>query len=145
MKDEATEAGKQKARLNIPAGTLAIIPLRNRVLFPSMMMPLSVNKQERRQIVEEAVRQQMPIGFVTLRDTKAENPAPSDLYKVGTAADVLRVFSLPDGQRQVLVQGRRRFEIAEFIQTEPALIARVTMLGRKLTVEELFTDNTQNT
>ena len=128
MKDEATEAGKQKARLNIPAGTLAIIPLRNRVLFPSMMMPLSVNKQERRQIVEEAVRQQMPIGFVTLRDTKAENPAPSDLYKVGTAADVLRVFSLPDGQRQVLVQGRRRFEIAEFIQTEPALIARVTMV-----------------
>ena len=51
MKDEATEAGKQKARLNIPAGTLAIIPLRNRVLFPSMMMPLSVNRPARRQIV----------------------------------------------------------------------------------------------
>ncbi|HXT53497.1 MAG TPA: LON peptidase substrate-binding domain-containing protein, partial [Candidatus Eisenbacteria bacterium] len=97
MKDEATEAGKQKARLNIPAGTLAIIPLRNRVLFPSMMMPLSVNRPARRQIVEEAVRQQIPIGFVTLKDSKVENPAPSDLFKVGTAADVLRVFSLPDG------------------------------------------------
>jgi len=78
MKDEATEAGKQKARLNIPAGTLAIIPLRNRVLFPSMMMPLSVNRPARRQIVEEAVRQQMPIGFVTLKDSKMEKTDKMD-------------------------------------------------------------------
>ncbi|HSK30608.1 MAG TPA: LON peptidase substrate-binding domain-containing protein, partial [Candidatus Limnocylindria bacterium] len=132
MNAEETASATSKARLNIPAGALVIIPLRNRVLFPSMMMPLSVNSTARRQAVEEAVRQQMPIGFVSQRDPNNETPSPKDLFEVGTAADVLRMFSLPDGQRQVLVQGRRRFEIAEFIETDPVLIARVTMVEEKI-------------
>ena len=74
------------------------------------------------------MRQQVPIGFVVQRDPNTEAPEPKDLYEVGTAADVLRMFTLPDGQRQVLVQGRRRFEIGEFIETDPVLIARVTMV-----------------
>jgi ATP-dependent Lon protease len=122
------ETASVKPRLNIPPGALAIIPLRNRVLFPSMMMPLSVNSPARRHIVEEAVRQQIPIGFVSQQDPTLETATAKDLYDVGTAADVLRMFSLPDGQRQALVQGRRRFEIAEFIATDPVLIARVTMV-----------------
>ena len=132
MNAEQTESTKTKTRLDIPTGALGIIPLRNRVLFPSMMMPLSVNTPARRQIIEEAVRQQIPIGFVTQRDTNVETPAPKDLYNIGTAADVIRMFSLPDGQRQVFVQGRRRFEIAEFIATDPVLIARVTMVEEKI-------------
>jgi ATP-dependent Lon protease len=126
------ESQNSKPRLVIPSGALAIVPLRNRVLFPSMMMPLSVNTPARRQIVEEAVRQQTPIGFVSLRDSKIETPNPKDLFGVGTAADVLRMFSLPDGQRQVLVQGRSRFEIVEFLETDPVLIARVTMIEEKI-------------
>ena len=128
MNAEDHESSTSKPRLNIPVGALVIIPLRNRVLFPSMMMPLTVNNPARRQAVEEAVRQQIPIGFVSQRDPNIEAPQPKDLFTVGTAADVLRMFSLPDGQRQVLVQGRRRFEIAEFLQTEPALVARITMV-----------------
>ncbi|HYA30156.1 MAG TPA: endopeptidase La, partial [Acidobacteriota bacterium] len=126
------ESQNNKPRLVIPPGALAIVPLRNRVLFPSMMMPLSVNSPARRQIVEEAVRQQTPIGFVSLRDSQTETPQPSDLFAVGTAADVLRMFSLPDGQRQVLVQGRSRFGIGEFLETDPVLIARVTMIEEKI-------------
>jgi len=126
------ESQNSKPRLVIPSGALAIVPLRNRVLFPSMMMPLSINTPARRQIVEEAVRQQTPIGFVSLRDSKIETPNPKDLFGVGTAADVLRMFSLPDGQRQVLVQGRSRFEIVEFLETDPVLIARVTMIEEKI-------------
>jgi len=132
MNGQETEPAKLKPRLNIPAGALVVIPLRNRVLFPSMMMPLSVNTPARRQIVEEAVRQQMPIGFVSQRDPNIEVPQPKDLFGVGTAADVLRMFSLPDGQRQVLVQGRRRFEIAEFLETDPVFIARATMVEEKI-------------
>jgi ATP-dependent Lon protease len=125
---EAVEDPKAKPGLTIPAGALLIIPMRNRVLFPSMVMPMMVNRPARRQAVEEAVRQQLPIGFVVQRDPNTEAPEPKDLYGVGTAADVLRMFSLPDGQRQVLVQGRHRFELGEFIETDPVLIARVTML-----------------
>ncbi len=128
MSAEEQDSHKNKPRLHIPPGALAILPLRNRVLFPSVMMPLSVNSSVRRQAVEEAVRQQIPLGFVSQRDPAIETPQPKDLFPVGTAADVLRMFSLPDGQRQVLVQGRRRFEIGEFLETDPALVARVTMI-----------------
>src|SRR6266581_8901971 len=132
MNAEHNESSKSMPRPNIPAGALIIIPLRNRVLFPSMIMPLMVRRPARLQAVEETVRQPRPIGFVTQRDPNIEVPEPKDLYGVGTAADVVRMFTLPDGQRQVLVQGRRRFEIGEFLETEPVLIARVTMVEEKI-------------
>jgi ATP-dependent Lon protease len=91
-------------------------------------MPLVVGRPQSLQVVEEAVRQQMAIGFVSQRDASIERPQPSDLFSVGTSANVLRMFGLPDGQRQVIIQGQQRFEIAEFIQTDPFLIARVTMV-----------------
>jgi len=132
MNAEEKESPKSKPHLNIPAGALVIIPLRNQVLFPSMIMPLMVRRPARLQAVEETVRQQQPIGFVVQRDPNIEVAQPKDLYEVGTAADVLRMFTLPDGQRQILVQGRRRFEIAEFLETDPVLIARVTMVEEKI-------------
>ncbi len=132
MKAEERQSPTSNPRLNIPAGALAIIPLRNRVLFPSMIMPLMVRRPARMQIVEETVRQQLPIGFVGQRDPNIEVPQPKDLYGVGTAADVLRMFALPDGQRQIIVQGRRRFEIVEFLETDPVCIARVTMVEEKI-------------
>ena len=132
MKAEENESPKSKPRLNIPEGAMVIIPLRNRVLFPSMIMPVMVRRPERLHAVEETVRQQLPIGFVTQRDPNIDAPQPKDLYGVGTAADVLRMYTLPDGQRQILVQGRRRFEIAEFLETDPLLIARVTMVEEKV-------------
>lgn len=132
MNAEETQSPKSKPRLNIPAGALVIIPLRNRVLFPSMIMPLMVRRPARLQAVEESVRQQLPIGFVSQRDPKIEVPQPKDLYGVGTVADVLRMFTLPDGQRQIIVQGRRRIEIGEFLETDPVLIARVTMVEEKI-------------
>ena len=132
MSAEETETPKAKSRLNIPAGALIIIPMRNRVLYPSMVMPLMVGRPARLQAVEEAVRQQIPIGFVVQRDPNIEAPQPKDLYDVGTAADVLRMFTLPDGRRQVIVQGRRRFEVAEYIETDPVLIARVIMVEEQI-------------
>ena len=128
MNTVETKDPKATTHLNIPEGALVIIPMRNRILFPSMVMPLMVNRPARRQAVEEAVRQQLPLGFVVQRDPNMETPEPKDLYEIGTAADVLRMFTLPDGQRQVIVQGRRRFRIDEFIETDPVIIARVTML-----------------
>jgi len=126
------ETNKSNPRLNIPEGALVILPMRNRVLFPSMMMPLTVRGPARRHAVEEAVRQQVPIGIVVQRDPNIEAPKPEDLYTVGTTADVVRMFTLPDGRRQILVQGRRRFEISEFLETDPVLIARVTLVEEKI-------------
>ena len=132
MKAEEKESPKSKPRLNIPEGAMVILPQRSRVLFPSMIMPVMVRRPERLHAVEETVRQQLPIGFVTQRDPNIDAPQPKDLYEVGTAADVLRMYTLPDGQRQILVQGRRRFEIGEFLETDPLLIARVKMVEEKI-------------
>jgi len=132
MKTEEKESTKSKLRLDIPEGGMVILPLRNRVLFPSMIMPFMVRRPERLHAVEETVRQQVPIGFISQRDPSIEGPQPKDLYGVGTTADVLRMFTLPDGQRQILVQGRRRFEIAEFLQTDPVLMARVTLVEEQI-------------
>jgi len=128
MNGNDQESSKSMPRFNVPAGALVIIPLRNRVLFPSMIMPLTLRRPARLQGVEETVRQQLPIGFITQRDPNTEVPRPKDLYGVGTVADVLRMFTLPDGQRQVIVQGRRRFEVGEFLETDPVLIARVNIV-----------------
>ena len=129
MAAEEKETPRFKPRLSIPAGAVAILPLRNTVLFPSTIMPLAVGRAASLQLIEEAVRQQLPVGFVAQRDPKIEGPQPKDLFGVGTAADILRMFGLPDGQRQIIIQGRQRFEIAEFLETDPFLVARVTMVA----------------
>src|SRR3972149_3654168 len=126
------EARGPQARIQVPEGALVILPLRNTVLFPSTLMPLVVGRRTSLQAVEEAVRQQRPVGIVAQRDPKTETPKPEDFYSVGTAADVLRMLSLADGQRQIIVQGRQRFEIKEFLETEPILIARVSMVEEKI-------------
>jgi ATP-dependent Lon protease len=138
MKAEEKESSKSKPRLVIPAGAMAILPLRNTVLFPATIMPLVVGRQASLRVIEEAVRQQLPIGFVVQRDATIEAPQPKDLFAVGTAADVLRMFGLPDGQRQIIIQGRQRFEIAEFLETDPFLIARVTMVEEKVPQSKQF-------
>src|SRR6266478_4196164 len=138
MTPEEKEAPKSKPRLSIPAGALAILPLRNTVLFPATVMPMVVARPASVRAIEEAVRQQLPVGFIAQLDPAIEIPQAQDLFRVGTAADVLRMFGLPDGQRQIIVQGRQRFEIAEFLETEPFFIARVTMVEEVIPQSKQF-------
>jgi ATP-dependent Lon protease len=138
MTAEAKETPKTKPHLTIPAGALVILPLRNTVLFPATIMPLVIGRTASLRVVEEAVRQQLPIGFVAQRDPTIEAPQPRDLFTVGTAADILRMFGLPDGQRQIIIQGRQRFEIAEFLESDPVLIARVTMVEETVPQSKQF-------
>jgi ATP-dependent Lon protease len=112
-------------QLHLPSDALIILPLRNTVLYPSTVAPFNIARPASIQAVHEAVRQQNAIGVVAQRDPKVDEPKPTDLYQVGTAAHVLRIFTSPDGQRQVIIQGRQRFRILDFIQTEPFPVARV--------------------
>jgi ATP-dependent Lon protease len=129
---------KSTPQITVPPGAMMILPVRKTLLYPSTMMPLMVGRPASLQILEEAVRQQIPVGVVAQRDASVETPGPEQLYSVGTTADVLRMYSLPDGQRQVIVQGRQRFEIAEFIQTDPVLIARVTLIEEQVSHSKEF-------
>ena len=138
MTAEEKEEPKSKPRLTIPAGALVILPLRNMVLFPATIMPLVVGRPSSLRAIEEAVRQQVAVGFVAQQDAATEVPEAKDLFRVGTAADVLRMFGLPDGQRQIIIQGRQRFEIAEFLETDPFFIARVTMVEERIPQSKHF-------
>ena len=138
MTADEKEVPRPKTRLTIPPGALVILPLRNTVLFPATIMPLVVGRPASLRAIEEAVRQQLPVGFIAQRDVKVEVPQSKDLYGIGTAAEVLRMFGLPDGQRQIIIQGRQRFEIAEFLETEPFFLARVTMVEEKIPQSKQF-------
>ena len=132
------ENPKLNRRISVPPGAMLILPLRQAVLFPSTVMPLVVGRPASLQSIEEAVRQQLTVGFVAQCDPSIELPTPENLYAVGTSAEILRMYNLPDGQRQIIVQGRQRFEIAEFIETDPFLIARVTMIEENAPKSEEF-------
>jgi ATP-dependent Lon protease len=138
MTAQEQEKTKPTRRINVPPGALLILPLRHAVLFPSTVMPLVVGRPASLQIAEEAVRQQIQVGFVAQRDPSVELPQPAQLFPIGTSAEILRMYNLPDGQRQIIVQGRQRFEIAEFIETDPFLIARVTMIEENAPRSEEF-------
>ena len=118
--------------LKIPVDALVIIPLRHRVLYPFVTMPLMIRRPGRQRAVEETVRQKVPIGFVCQRDPSIEIPQLEDLHGIGTAADVLRMFVDREGQRHIIVQGRRRFQMGEFLETDPVLIARVAMVEEQI-------------
>jgi len=138
MTAKEQEEKKPNRRITVPAGAMLILPLRQTVLFPSTVMPLVVGRPASLQSVEEAVRQQIQVGFVAQRDPSVELPTPANLFSVGTSAEIVRMYNLPDGQRQIIVQGRQRFEIAEFIETEPFLIARVTLIEEQTPRSEEF-------
>ncbi|MGB7946045.1 MAG: LON peptidase substrate-binding domain-containing protein, partial [Candidatus Binatia bacterium] len=133
-----TPEEKSKVRLTVPEGALIILPLRNTVLFPATIMPLVINRPASLKVIEEAVRQQLPVGFVCQRDPSIEVPKPEDLFRVGATAEVLRMFGLPEGVRQVIIQGRQRFEITEFLERDPFLVARVTMVEEKVPQSKQF-------
>ncbi|HEX5022476.1 MAG TPA: endopeptidase La [Candidatus Binatia bacterium] len=138
MTAKEQEEKKPSRRITVPPGAMLILPLRQTVLFPSTVMPLVVGRPASLQSVEEAVRQQIQVGFVAQRDASVELPTPSTLFSVGTSGEIVRMYNLPDGQRQIIVQGRQRFEIAEFIETDPFLIARVTLIEEQIPRSEEF-------
>src|SRR5687767_9448692 len=98
MTAQEQETARPSRRINVPPGALLILPLRHAVLFPSTVMPLVVGRPASLQIAEEAVRRQVQVGFVSQRDPSVELPQPAQLFPVGTGADILRMYNLPDGQ-----------------------------------------------
>jgi ATP-dependent Lon protease len=121
-----TRESKPSAQLS--PGALAILPLRNTVFFPYTAMPLTIGRPASLQAVEDAVRQQCPIGIVAQKDPAVEDPRLNDLYEIGTTAEVLRMSPVRDGQRQIIVHGRQRFRIIEILQTDPFLVVRTLSL-----------------
>ncbi|HUN26434.1 MAG TPA: endopeptidase La [Steroidobacteraceae bacterium] len=106
---------------------LIILPLRDSVLFPGVVLPIAVNRPRSTAAAQEAVRTRSPIGMLLQKDPAAEDPTPADLHRVGTVATIARFVTAPDGVHHLICQGEQRFEVREFIATDALLKARVVL------------------
>ena len=109
--------------------SLALLPLRDTVLFPQAILPLAAGRAASLKLIEDAARGDRTIGVVTQRDAAAEEPGESDLHRIGTLATIHKVVKQPDGTLRLVVQGIRRFRIVELTQMRPYLVARVEDVG----------------
>src|SRR5262245_11297706 len=112
-----------------PADSLIILPVRQVVLFPGIVMPLAIGRPQSIAAAQEAVRSERPIGIVLQTDPALDDPQPEQLHRVGTIAQVLRYVTAPDGTHHLVCQGTRRFRITEFVPGYPYLVARVEEIG----------------
>ena len=97
---------------------LPLLPLRDLIIFPHMMMPLFVGREKSINALEEAMSKQTDIVLAAQRDAKTNSPEPKDIYSVGTVGTIIQLLRLPDGTVKVLVEGKRRVRIKEFLQTD---------------------------
>jgi ATP-dependent Lon protease len=105
---------------------LPILPVKNTVLFPGVVIPITVGRQKSIKLVKKAYKGNRIIGVIAQANQAKEEPGSEDLYKVGTVAYILKMLVLPDGNTTIIIQGKRRFEVVEFLQEDPYITARVS-------------------
>jgi len=115
---------------------LPILPLRNTVLFPGVVIPITAGRDKSIQLINDANKGSKVIGVVAQKDEDIEEPTSDDIYKTGVVAQILRVLKMPDGNTTVIIQGKKRFEINEMIQEKPYLKAKVQEALEDKTIED---------
>ncbi|MBL4662714.1 MAG: endopeptidase La [Flavobacteriaceae bacterium] len=106
--------------------TLPILPLKNTVLFPGVVIPITAGRDKSIKLINETNKGNKVIGVVSQKDESKENPGLEDINTVGTVARILRVLKMPDGNTTVIIQGTKRFEVSQLVTTEPYLTATIS-------------------
>ena len=126
---EATRTGaaprREAAARPLPEDALIIVPVRNVVLFPGMVVPLGIGRERSVAAVQEAVRLQRPLGVLLQNKPDVEEPGPGDVHWVGTSANVLRYITAPDGSHHAVCSGVQRFRVLQFLDGYPFTVAQV--------------------
>jgi len=112
---------------------LPILPLRNTVLFPGVVLPITVGRERSLRLIREVNQGKKLLGTVAQKDHTIDHPATKDLFEIGTVAEILKVLEMPDGSTSVIIQGKKRFQIREFVTEEPYLKASVDPLNDVVT------------
>jgi len=104
---------------------LPILPLRNTVLFPGVVIPITVGRDRSIRLIQDVYKGNRTLGVVSQKDARIEEPRADDLNKVGTIAQIIRMLRMPDGSTTAIIQGKKRFEIVEMAKLEPYFTAKV--------------------
>ena len=121
--EEENEMNKEK----VPE-TLPILPIRNTVLFPGVIFPISVGRDKSIKLVKQAYKGNKKIGVFSQKSSEIEEPTFKDICKIGTLAHIVKMLRMPDGNITLIIQGKRRIELTEEVGTEPYLTAKVSAL-----------------
>ncbi len=127
VEERQKQASADKAR-ELPEDALIILPVRNVVMFPGIVFPLSIGRHKSVMATQAAVRTERPLGVVLQRDEDTAEPGPDELYQVGLVAGVMRYVTDPTGSHHVVCQGEQRFRIVEWLDGYPFMAARVERL-----------------
>src|SRR3954464_15552694 len=112
---------------NLP-NELPIIALRNTVLFPNVVLPITVAREKSVKAIAEAQKTGKWIGVIAQKDSNNEDPNPADIYEIGTLAKVVKQIKMPDGNITIFIMGRMRFKIEHYLQNEPFYTAQISYL-----------------
>lgn len=124
---EVTPREPERA-LELPDDAMPIVAMRDAVLFPGMVQPLTIGRAQSVLAAQQAVRAERPVGILLQRAPEVETPGPSDLCEVGTVANILRYVTLPDGTHVIVCQGVQRFAPVEYLTEYPFTVARVRLI-----------------
>jgi ATP-dependent Lon protease len=117
--------------------TLPILPLRNTVLFPGVVIPITVGRDKSINLIKDAYKGTKMVGVVSQTNADIEDPEFTDLHKVGTVAQIIKMLRMPDGSTTVIIQGKKRFRLLECKQTEPYFVAKIAAFDEaKMEVSE---------
>src|SRR6185295_10140481 len=111
---------------------LSILPIKNTVLFPGVVIPITVTRQKSIRLIKKAYQGNRIVGVLAQKNKQAEEPVIEDLYKFGTVARIIKMLVLPDGNTTIIIQGKNRFAVREFTQEDPYLTARIELLTEPL-------------
>jgi ATP-dependent Lon protease len=118
---------------SIPGDALIIVPVRNTVLFPGVVLPITIGRPQSIAAAQQAVREQRQIGLLLQRDPESSEPGTDDLYRVGTLANIVRYLTGPDDSHHIVCQGVQRIRVLDFLPGTPFLAARVVPLPEPTT------------
>jgi ATP-dependent Lon protease len=124
LNSNSNEGNHNGQELTLPE-EIGILPIRSAVAYPGTVMPLAVGRERSKRLLADLSKQDAVFGLLTQKDPAVEEPMPGDLFKIGTAASVLKVIRMPQGSVNVVVHGIMRFRVVKFTSTEPYLKARV--------------------
>ncbi|TVR16225.1 MAG: endopeptidase La [Balneolaceae bacterium] len=127
-----SEEEERKLTESIVPDQLPILPLKNTVLFPGVVVPITVGRDRSLALVKEAYETDKTIGVVAQKDESVEDPETDDLFQVGTVAQILKLIKMPDGSKSIVIQGKSIFQVEEFTQTDPYFKAAITPIKQNM-------------
>jgi len=108
---------------------LPVLPLRNTVLFPGVVIPITVGREKSIRLIREYYKKNKIIGTVAQNDPDIDDPKIEDLYRVGTVAQIIKILEMPDETTSIIIQGKKRFQVESIVSEEPYFVAKTTPLS----------------